>query len=508
MRKIPAKLPRVRTSVGSVLAASLRTSMRTSLCIVSGAVIIPVLVSACSTVPEYDVPGIAVPAHFGGVNGWTGWTSADPADTIARGAWWEAFGDSELDRLEAKLRVSNQSIQKALADLDQARAAVTYQKAGFYPTVSASVTYDPSRTSASLEGKSLAGYTVPDHSLGLTASWEPDVFGRIRASVAVAQADQQASQSDLAAVKLAMHTQLALDYFQLRSLEQQGVIVNRALKAYTDAYKAQKSALEQGAIDASVVAQAQAQMDATRTQAIDLQNQRAIMLHAIATLVGQPASGFSIPEQVPDTPDAMTATTPTATHLPVIPPSLPSQLLQRRPDIAAAERRVNAANAQIGVARTAYFPSVELAATAGLQSTFLSPWLTAPSLFWSLGPQLIGTLFDGGKRAALMTTAHAQYASAVADYRQTVLQAFQSVEDSLSSGQSLQEEKRSQDSATAASQVALRLMTNRYNAGAVSFLDLITTRTIALSNEQLDAQIAGRQLAASVMLIESVGGTW
>ena len=491
MRKTSITLVRAPKQTSASVGVHLRT--------LTAAVMVAVLASACSTIPPYQVPSVAMPAHFGGDKGWT---AAVPADTIQRGAWWRVYGDTELDQLEARVQVSNQDIQKALAQLDQSRAAVTYQKAGFYPTVSASVTDDPSRFSANLKGKSLAGHTVPDHSLGLTASWEPDIFGRIRASVAVANADQQASQSDLAAVKLAMNAQLALDYFQLRSLEQQQVIIGHALTAYTDAYHSQQSALQEGAIDASVVAQAQTQMDATRTQAIDLGNQRDLTLHAIATLVGESASGFTIP------PQPESAMTDAIGHIPVVPPTLPSQLLERRPDIAAAERRVNAANAQIGVARTAYFPSVQLAATAGLESTFLSPWLTAPSLFWSLGPQLVGTLFDGGKRDALMTSAHAQYASAVADYRQTVLQAFQSVEDSLSSQQALQEEKQTQDSATSAAQLALRLMNNRYQAGAVSFLDLVTTQTIALNNEQIDAQIAGRQRAASVMLIESVGGTW
>ncbi|PLZ01254.1 RND transporter [Burkholderia sp. WAC0059] len=453
--------------------------------------------AACSTLPPYSRPGVDVPARYAGAPaGQPGWSVAAPADATPRGPWWTVFGDARLDALEARVDVSNQTVLKAVANLEAARAMVDYQRAGFLPTVSAGLAQNRYRTSQNKLGSSLAGKTVPDYSVGLGASWEPDVFGRIRDEVANAKANAEASAADLQAVKLSMSAQLALDYFDLRSLDAQKRLLDDTVRAYADALRLLRQQLKNGAIDASAVADAQAQLDNTLTQDSDIDVFRAQLQHAIATLIGTPASSFSLP---PD---------PRPLAVPALPAGLPSALLERRPDIAAAERRVAAANAQIGEARAAFFPDLTLSATAGFESSFFSPWLTAPSLFWALGPQLVGTLFDGGQRSATLHAAKAQYSGTVADYRQTVLVAFQQVEDNLSALGTLADEAQSEARATSAADLALRLTTNRYDAGAVSYLDVVAAQTIALTDERTAEQIAGRRMDASVQLLEALGGSW
>jgi NodT family efflux transporter outer membrane factor (OMF) lipoprotein len=287
-----------------------------------------------------------------------------------------------------------------------------------------------------------------------------------------------------------------VDYFNLRSLDTQKQLLDDSVTAYDAALQLLKRQLASGAIDASAVAQAQAQLESTRTQSTEAASQRAMLEHAIATLIGEPASTFSIPARKQ------------TFLLPDIPQALPSQLLERRPDIAAAERRVFAANAQIGEARAAFFPDLILSASAGLESSFFAPWLTAPSLFWSLGPQLAGTLFDGGRRKASLASAHARYDGYVADYRQTVLTSFQQVEDNLTALNALADEARSQRLASDAAALSLKLVTNRFDAGAVSYLDVVTAQTIALTNERTAEQIDARRAVASVGLLVALGGDW
>ncbi|WP_310633887.1 efflux transporter outer membrane subunit [Paraburkholderia sp.] len=464
--------------------------------------------AACSTVAPYQPPKVEVPAHFAGSSDASvnksaqesaqksAWQVATPADATPRGAWWTVFNDTELNTLEARIDVSNQSVRKALANLNQARALTDYQRAGFLPTITAGVAQDRYRTSANKQGSSLAGKTIPDYAVGVSATWEPDVFGRIRDEVTSASANAQASAADLESVRLAMSAQLAVDYFDLRSLDAQKQLLDASVQAYADALRIVQNQQRNGAIDASAVAQAQAQLDSTRTQARDIDVNRAQLEHAMATLIGEPASIFSLPA-------AQAHFT-----LPTIPPGLPSQLIERRPDIAAAERRVAAANAQIGAAHAAFFPNLVLSATAGLESSFFAPWLSAPSLFWSIGPQLVGTLFDGGKRTATLHGATAQYDGTVADYRQAVLVAFEQVENNLSALQALADESLTQQRAAQASQQALQLTTNHFNAGAVSYLDVVTSQTIALTNERDAVVIEGRRMDACVRLIQALGGTW
>ncbi|CAM2171377.1 outer membrane protein, multidrug efflux system [Paraburkholderia sacchari] len=453
--------------------------------------------AACTTLPRYSVPETAVPAHYAGTpQPSAGWAVAAPADGQSRGPWWTIYQDDELNSLEARVDVSNQTVKQAVAQLLAARAMVDYQHAGYSPTITAGTAVQRYRTSQNLVNHSLAGKTVPDYSVGIGASWEPDLFGRVKDATVEARDTAQASQADLESVRLSVASDLAADYFDLRSLDRQKKLLDDTVTAYAAALRIVQQQLADGAIDASAVAQAQTQLESARTTDQDIGVQRAQLEHAIATLVGEPASTFTLPPVVEP---AM---------VPAIPVSVPSALLQRRPDIAAAERRVAAANAHIGEAHAAFYPDLTLSASAGLESTFFAPWLTAPSLFWALGAQLAGTLFDGGRREATLKGANAQYDAAVAAYRQTVLTAFQQVEDNLSALGTLVSEADSQQRATSAAQLSLKLTTNRYQAGAVNYLDVVTAQTIALQNERNDEQIAQRRLDASVHLLEALGGGW
>ena len=325
-----------------------------------------------------------------------GWARhAAPADATPRGPWWTIFNDPVLNQLEARVDVSNQTVSKAVAQVQASALDGGLSACRLLPDhhrrCSRRSASGPRRTS---NVRALAGKTVPDYSTGVSASWEPDLFGRVRDSVTGAQADAQASEADLEGVRLSMSADLAVDYFSLRSLDTQKKLLDDSVTAYAAALKLLQQQLDNGAIDASAVAQATTQLEATRTQDTDIDVTRAQMQHAIATLIGEPASTFTLPPNGSAVPP------------PAIPTGLPSQLLERRPDIAAAERRVASANAQIGVAHAAFFPDLVLSASAGLESTFFAPWLSAPSLFWSLGPQLVGTLFDGGKRTATPARRH------------------------------------------------------------------------------------------------------
>ncbi|WP_240655825.1 efflux transporter outer membrane subunit [Paraburkholderia phosphatilytica] len=453
--------------------------------------------TACSTIPDTTPPQVTVPTHYANApEAASGWKAGTPANGQPLGPWWTVFNDAELNTLEAKVDVSNQTVRKAVAQLQQARAMVDYQHAGFLPTITAGADAQRFRTSQNVVDRSLAGKTVPDYSMGLSASWEPDLFGRIRAANANAADTAQASAADLEAVRLSVTADLAKDYFDLRSLDNQKQLLDASVNAYAAALRLLQQQLKDGAIDASAIAQAQTQLESTRTRDADVDVSRAQLQHAIATLIGEPASTFTLPPAV------------VSFTVPAIPPGLPSELLQRRPDIAAAERRVAAANAQIGEAHAAFFPDLVLSASAGLESTFYAPWFTAPSLFWSIGPQLAGTLFDGGKREASLHAANAQYDGTVADYRQSVLVALQQVEDNLSALQTLATEAQSEARAVSAANLSLTLTTNRFNAGAVSYLDVVTAQTIALSNQLQAEDIGARRMDASVALLKALGGPW
>ncbi|MBV8323272.1 MAG: efflux transporter outer membrane subunit, partial [Hyphomicrobiales bacterium] len=400
--------------------------------------------SACAVGPKYARPTVEVPAKFkeapeapaapGAPEG--GWIPAQPGDAASRGAWWEVFGDGELDALEQKVDASNQRLQVALATLRQARAGLEASRALGLPTIEVGAAASQSLTSRNLRYRAQAGHTLPDYLAAATSSWEPDLWGRIGHAVESSTADAQASQADLESLRLSLHAELAFDYFNLRGLDAQNDLLGRTVVAYRDAVQLTQNRFDGGLASQSDVAQAQTQLAASEAQQIDLGVLRAQYEHAIATLTGQPASTFSLP------PRAM------VWPVPAIPSGLPSQLLQRRPDISVAERRVAAANARIGIARSAFFPSLTLAGSVGLESSNFNKFLTGPSLFWALGPQLAQTVFDGGLRRANVVQAWAQYDADVAAYRGVVLAAFQEVEDDLAALRILQQEAAKQDRAT------------------------------------------------------------
>jgi NodT family efflux transporter outer membrane factor (OMF) lipoprotein len=469
--------------------------------------------SACAIGPEYVRPSVDVPTAFkeskpSAARGdepvattpqappAPGWVSAQPNDAVSRGAWWKVFGDEQLNTLEDKVDGSNQNLKIALAQLRQARAAVDVAHSAFFPTIAAGAVADQSLTSANVRYRAAAGHTLPDYAIPATASWEPDLWGKVGHSVESAKADAQATRADLEALRLSEHAELASDYFNLRGLDAEKDLLDRTIVAYRQALELTNNRFNGGIASQLDVAQAQTQLETTEAQDIDVGVLRAQYEHAIATLIGQPASTFTLPVRSP------------SWLVPAIPAGLPSELLQRRPDIASAERRIAAANAQIGIAQSAFFPNLTLSGTVGLESSAFSELLSGPSLFWSLGPQLAETVFDGGLRRAKVEIARAQYDAGVAAYRQTVLSAFQEVEDSLASLRILQHEAAKQDEATRSADTSLQLAMNRYQTGIVGYLDVVAAQSADLSNQRAQLDLARRRADANVALIRALGGSW
>ncbi|WP_019447201.1 efflux transporter outer membrane subunit [Cupriavidus sp. BIS7] len=445
--------------------------------------------AGCSLAPVYQPPPIDMPAAY---------REGSPSTVAVTPDWWHAYGDPQLDALVGRVDVTNQTLRRAVALLHDARAQAAAAHAAYFPTVGAGAAATNFHTSANVVGKSLAGKTTQDYLLGLAASWEPDLFGRIGNSVDAAQARVQASADDVAAVRLSLQAEVAVDYFGIRSLDRETGLVQRTVDAYASVLQLVTNRYRGGIAAEGDVAQAQAQLDSTRAQLADLRLSRAQLLHALATLVGEPASTFALPPAVDSE----------AARLPAPPAAVPSELLERRPDIAAAERRVAAANAQIGVARAAFFPSLMLNLTGGLESSGIADLLTAPSRFWAIGPALAATIFDGGKRQAGVDSAHAQFDASAADYREVVLKAVQDVEDNYAAIHGLQDEAASQQSAVAASQHALDHATERYRKGAVGYLDVNVIEATTLANARALEAVHRRQLAASVGLFRALGGGW
>ena len=418
-----------------------------------------------------------------------------------------AFGDTQLDTLEQRVNVSNQNLMVAEAQFTQARALVREARAAFFPTVTVGLGYTRFKQSETLttstNGTVLSTVT-PTRSTSPTSffqfpidvAWELDLWGRIRRTVESNQAAAQASAGDLEAARLSFHAEVALDYFQLQTLDAEKELLDATVVAYEKALELTKNRYASGVASRADVVQAEAQLNMTQAQAVDVGVQRAQLEHAIAVLMGEPPAALTL------------AATPLAREPPRIPVGVPSELLERRPDIAAAERRMQAANAQIGMAIAAYYPTVSLSASAGFQSSSVSQWFTWPSRFWSVGPGISETVFDGGLRRAQTDFARAGFESSVATYRQTVLTAFQGVEDNLAALRILEEENRVQDQAVAAAQQSVILATNQYKAGTLSYLNVITARTISLSNQVTSVQIRGRRMAAAVALIQALGGGW
>jgi NodT family efflux transporter outer membrane factor (OMF) lipoprotein len=426
------------------------------------------------------------------------WKQTEPKDGALRGPWWEMYGDPKLNELEGKIAVSNQTLRVAMEQYLQAREQVTVARSQYYPTLAAGPSIGRTRNSAN------AGNTVPGvspeqyNTFGVTgqAQWEPDLWGQVRRTVEASRASAQASAALLANVELSLRAELAADYFELRGLDSQKDLLDNTVTAYESYLRLTQIRFKGGVATESDVALAQTQLETTRAQDIDVGVARAQYEHAIATLVGVPASAFSLPAM------------PLGNHIPQIPLGVPSQMLERRPDIAAAERQVDAANAQIGVAIAAYYPAVSLTGTGGFLSGNAGTWIQGPSELWSLGASAVELLFDAGRRHAITQQARDAYEQQVANYRQTVLAAFQDVEDNLAALRILNQESVANEAAVQSARRSLLISTNRYKGGVTTYLEVLTAQTSQLSNERTQADIAARQFVASVQLIRALGGGW
>jgi NodT family efflux transporter outer membrane factor (OMF) lipoprotein len=453
--------------------------------------------TGCSLAPTYKTPSSAPPADLYKESG--DWKTAQPSDDQARGEWWDIFRDAQLNALEAKVSDANQDIKAAFARLQQARAQTRIARADLFPNLSAGSSATRQRTSINSPSY-VPGYDANYNNFNLEAdlSYEFDVWGRVRNTVNSAKASQQASAADLATLDLALHAELATDYFTLRSEDAERVLLEKTVEDYATSLRLTQNLYQGGGAALTDVAQAQAQLETARTQAADILLQRAQTEHAIAVLIGVNPTAFHI-DPIPLPPETVP---------PAINPGLPSTLLERRPDVSAAERRVASANAEIGVARAAYFPVFSLSAAAGLDSTRASNWLTAPSRLWSAGPSGLLTVFDAGRHRAQSAQAHAAYDEQVADYRGAVLTAYQEVEDNLAALRDLQQESVSEAAAVTATGIALQQAQYRYKAGLVTYLEVTTTETAALQAQLTNVNIQLRRMSASVLLVKALGGGW
>ncbi|NML26644.1 efflux transporter outer membrane subunit [Zoogloea sp. G-4-1-14] len=446
--------------------------------------------AGCSIGPDYVRPVVDTPAAFKEAGEWK---PAVPADPLASDTWWKAFGDPQLDALQDKVDISNQNLRIAEAQYRQARALSDAARASWFPTINATAGATRSATSAATDA---AGSAPPRNSfsLGASASWEADVWGRIARNVEAADERVQASEADLAAARLSAHATLAQTYFQLRAAERQLQLLDAAVAAYARSLELTRNRYGAGVASKADVVQAESQLRSARASALDARLSRSQYEHALAVLVGQAPAGFSLP--------------PSSAALPIAPAvvTLPSTLLERRPDIAAAERRVAAANAAIGAAQAARFPVLGLSASTGFRRSQIEDLLTVPSRYWSLGPTLAATIFDAGAKKAAVGQAQASWEQAVATYRQTVLVAFQEVEDNLSAARLLDEAAVEQAAAVAAAAEAEAIALNQYKAGTVSFLNVVTAQATHLSAQRSANDLAARRLVAAVLLAKNAGG--
>ena len=449
---------------------------------------------ACTLGPDYQRPALEIPAEFRHAEGWV---QAQPADALARGAWWELYGDAELNALIGKLNVDNQNLAAAEAQYRQARALVRGARASFYPSLSGSG--GVTRSGQGVGSNSTLGNTNSvgnSYELGLNAAWELDLWGKLRRGLESSRAGAAASAADLAAARLSLQSELAQNYLQLRVLDEQKRLLDATVAAYARALRLTENQYRAGIVPRSDVAQALTQLKSTQAQAIDLEWQRAQLEHAIAVLTGAAPGSLRIVarEDLP--------------QLPAIPLALPAQLLQRRPDIAAAERRVAAANAEIGVAEAAWYPDLTLSASGGYRNSSFADLISVPNRFWSLGPALALTLFDGGARRAELERVEASYDQTVAQYRQTVLDSFREVEDYLVQLAVFEREAAVQQEALEAARESLRLIDNQYRAGTMDYNSVVNVQATALNNERSALSLLGNRLTASVQLIAALGGGW
>jgi len=452
-----------------------------------------ILLSGCAVGPRYSRPPAPAPPGYKETP--PNWKPAQPSDQVLRGQWWEIYQDPQLNGLEEKVDISNQTLKAALAQFDQARALVRYNRADLYPTVSAGASATRERLSKNRPlGTSTGTATVNDLILPVDVSYEPDVWGRVRRNVEGFRASAQASFADLESVRLSVHAELATDYFQARELDAESQLLDSTVASYQKALELTENRYQGGVASQVDVAQAQTLLETARATAIDVKAARTQYEHAIAVLIGVPASSFTL------------AYAPLTAVPPVIPPGLPSELLERRPDIAASERQMAAANAGIGVAKAAYFPIFNFPPSVGYEGSSIANWLSNPSAFISVGASAMVTVFDVGRRRAAYDQARAVYDQAAANYQQNVLTAYREVEDSLAGLRLLEQEASTQAAAVAAAEHSLALSENRYKGGVTSYLEVTTAQTQALSNERTAVQISGRRMIDSVLLIKALGG--
>ncbi|KWN05367.1 RND transporter [Burkholderia territorii] len=463
------------------------------------AVATAVLLAGCAVGPDYHRPDTSIPAAFKEAP--AGWKVAQPADRADRGPWWTVYNDPQLDALIGKLNASNQTIAQSAAAYRQARALVAEARAAYFPTVGLTASGSRSRTGRTSASSSASSFGSSSsignsYSVGLDASWEPDLWGKVSRSVSAQRAGEAAAAADLANARLSQQALLAQTYFQLRTSDALQKLLDDTVKSYGESLRLTQNQYAQGVAARADVIQAQTQLQSAQAASIDNGVARAQYEHAIATLIGEPASTFSLPPN------------PLAAEPPITPVDVPSALLERRPDIAAAERRAAAANEQIGVAIAAFFPTLTLSASGGFQSSVWSQLFTLPARFWTVGPQLAATLFDAGLRAAQTDAARATYDQDVAAYRLAVLSAFQDVEDNLASQRILAQEVDVQRQAVDSAEHALAIVTNQYKAGTVAYLNVLTAQTTAFTARQKLATIAGQRMVSSVGLVKALGGGW
>lgn len=460
--------------------------------------------SGCMVGPKYVRPAVTAPPSFKETTQWKegdGWKIAQPNDATLKGKWWELYGDPQLNALEEQVDPSNQTLKIAEANFRQSRAAIRFNHAAEAPTIGVAPSISAIRASANQPyfNQNLANNGTGQFELPVDLSYELDIWGRIRRSVTAAREQGQASAADLETVRLSLHAEVALDYFEVRSADAQESLLKDTVKAYSDALALTTNRFQGGAAPETDVAQAQSQLDTARVQTSEIVVRRAQYEHALATLIGKAPAQFRL---------AARPLNVDAPELPLIPVTVPAQLLERRPDIAQAERQMAAANEQIGIAQAAYYPTVSISAVAGFEGSSLLNWFNWPSRLWAVGPSFSQTLFDAGRRRATTESARAAYDGTVANYRQTVLNSYQQVEDNLIALDVLNTEANQQHSATAAAERSLQLSKNRYAGGVDTYLQVVVWQTAALGNERNDIDIMRRRLEANVLLVKTLGGGW
>ena len=467
------------------------------------------LIAGCKPVgPNYNRPGYQAPAAYKETGAQTvvipppnpaggGWQPATPSDGMLRGKWWEIYQDPQLNQLEDRIADNNQSLRQALESYLAARDQVSAVRANLFPTLSSNLSTSRERVSANRPLAPKGGSTVSgDFVIGGEASWEPDFWGRIRRGVEAARENAQASAADMANVDLGLHAEMASDYFQLRGLDAQKKLLTATVADLENQLDLTQRRLAGGVATEADVAQARTQLETVRAQLADIDVARAQFEHAIGTIANLNLSNFSIPPS------------PLDLALPKVPVGLPSQLLERRPDIAAAERIAAAENAQIGIAISAFYPTITLGGGGGFESTNPGTWIQGPSSLWSLGAQAAELLFDAGQRRALTSQARHNYEAQVAGYRNTVFQAFNDVEDQLSGLRTLEQESSTEDRAVASAQNSFDLSNQRYKGGVTSYLEVLTAEATLLSNQRTAIDLQTRQFVASVSLVRALGGGW